>query len=147
MNARIPSESLVALEHVVQGSLHLTHGSLLRVDDGADMVAYVWEGVVWLTQDGDLADRIVAAGEAFRLDRNGTAVLCALERSTLTLTAPRPSFFASRILHYRAGSSEPRVLYDSRRRDAGRIARAFGWLRHRWAGLFAPRSLPTTASL
>lgn len=145
MNARIPSQSLVALEHVVQGSLHLTHGSLLRVDDGADMVAYVWEGVVWLTQDGDLADRIVSAGEAVRLDRNGTAVLCALERSTLTLTAPRPSFFASRILHYRAGSSEARVLYDARR--PGTAARAFAWLRHRWAALFAPHSLPTTASL
>ena len=156
MNARIQPESLAALEHVVQGSLHLTHGSLLRVDDGADLVVYVWEGALWLTQEGDLADRIVSAGEAFRLDRNGTAVLCALERSTLTLTAPRPSFFATRILHYRAGSTDPRVLYDARRpgpgydaRGArvGRMAAAFAWLRHRWAALFAPRSVPTTASL
>ena len=156
MNTRIPSQSLAALEHVVHGSLHLTHGSVLRVDDGADLVAYVWEGTVWLTQEGDLADRIVSAGEAFRLDRNGTAVLCALERSTLTLTAPRPSFFASRILHYRAGSSDPRVLYDARgpreggdarAPRAGRAAAALAWLRHRWVALFAPRSVPTTASL
>ena len=134
-------------EYVVQGSLPLTEHSMLRIEDGRDMVIYVWEGEVWITQHRDAADHMVRAGSWFRLDRNGTTVVCAMARSVLTLTAPEPDHYAARVVHLRSGSSEPRVIHG-----AGRASLA-GWVsrvaaaRRRWANLFSDHARPTTASL
>ena len=49
-------------EYIVQGSLGLTRGSLLRVEDGQDLLVYVWEGELWLTEDSERTDRILRAG-------------------------------------------------------------------------------------
>lgn len=52
---------------------------LLRLRDGRDVVVGVDTGTVWLTQDGDVRDIILRAGESFRVDRGGTVLLQALE--------------------------------------------------------------------
>jgi hypothetical protein len=131
-------------EYVVQGSLGLTRGSMLRIEDGQDLLLYVWEGEVWLTEDGDRRDRLLRAGDWHRLERQGAALAYALARSVVTLTAPEPAFYARRILLTRAGSTVPVELYSAaRERAAGIGAR----LRRLWAALFAPQSRPTTASL
>lgn len=52
---------------------------LLRLRDGRDVVVGVDSGTVWLTQDGDMRDIILHAGESFRVDRDGTVLLQALD--------------------------------------------------------------------
>jgi hypothetical protein len=131
-------------EYVVQGSLGLAHGTLLRIEDGQDILLYVWEGEVWLTEDGERHDRILRAGEWHRVERNGAAVAYALQRATVTLTAPEPSHYARRIVLVRPGSPAPVALYDAALEGrGGATARA----RRFWAALFASAARPTTASL
>jgi hypothetical protein len=131
-------------EYIVQGSLGLTRGSMLRIEDGRDLLVYVWEGELWLTEDGERRDRVLRAGEWHRLERQGAAIGYALKRTTLTLTAPEPEYFARRIVLARAGSAEPVELYSAaRERRAGVSAR----LRRLWAGLYAPLARLTSAAL
>ena len=100
-------------EFIVQGSLGLTRGSLLRIEDGRDMLVYVWEGEIWLTEEGERRDRVLGAGEWHRLERRGAAIGYALRRSVLTLTAPQPEYYAERIVLVKAGSAAP-VGYTDR---------------------------------
>ena len=51
-------------ECVVHGSLGMTRGSVLRIEDGQDMTIYAWEGGLWLTQEGDRRDRYLGPGDA-----------------------------------------------------------------------------------
>jgi hypothetical protein len=122
-------------EYLVQGSLNLTRSSVLRVEDGRGILVYVWEGELWLTEDGERQDRIVRGGEWHRLERNGAALLYALQRTVVTLTAPEPVDFARRILLQRAGTPEPIELYNAARE------RTWGWrarLKRLWADLVRP---------
>ncbi len=102
-------------EYLVQGSLNLKRSSVLRVEDGRGILIYVWEGELWITEDGERSDRIVRRGEWHRLERNGAALCYALQRSMVTLTAPAPTDFARRILLQRAGTREPVELYNAAR--------------------------------
>jgi hypothetical protein len=40
------------------------------------------EGMLWITQDGDLADHVIGGGEKFIVDRKGKVVLQALNTSS-----------------------------------------------------------------
>lgn len=131
-------------EYIVQGSLGLTRGSLLRVEDGRGILVYVWEGELWLTEEGERADRVLKAGEWHRIERDGAAVVYALTRGVVTLTAPEPEYYARRIVLARAGSAAPVVLYSAARvRGMNLGAR----LRQLWSSLYAPGARPTTAVL
>lgn len=134
-------------EYIVQGSLGLTRGSMLRIEDGRDILIYVWEGEIWLTEERERRDRILKAGEWHRLERQGAAIGYALERSAVTLTAPEPAQYARRILLIKAGDAAPVELYNAGRERMHWFAQLAARLRRRWAGLFAPYSRPTTASL
>lgn len=102
-----------ANEYLVQGSIPMTRGSILRVEDGRDLTLYVWEGAVWLTQEGDQRDRWVGAGECFRLDRQGVAIAHATQRTVVTIAAPAPELYARRIALAKAGSALPVELYSA----------------------------------
>ena len=131
-------------DYIVQGALNLGRGNMLRIEDGRDILIYVWEGEIWLTEERDRKDRIVRAGEWHRLERQGAAIGYALERSLVTLTAPEPAQYARRIALVKAGSDTPVELYSAaQERAVGFAVR----LRRIWAGLFAPHARPTTASL
>jgi hypothetical protein len=132
-----------ASEVLVQGSIAMTRGSILRVEDGRDLTLYVWEGAVWLTQEGDERDRWVGAGEWFRLDRQGAAIAHATQRTVMTIAAPMPERYARRIVLARAGSALPVELYSA---AAARASLGPRLLRF-WADLFEPRARPRTASL
>jgi Protein of unknown function (DUF2917) len=134
-------------EYIVQGSVGMTRGSMLRIDDGRDILVYVWEGEVWVTQDGDRRDHMLRAGDWFRLDRNGSALVYSFRRSVLTLTAPEPEYYAQRVLLLRAGSSTPLVLYDAREARGAVFERFAARLRRAWARLYFPQARPTTAAL
>ncbi|HEX9183445.1 MAG TPA: DUF2917 domain-containing protein [Burkholderiales bacterium] len=131
-------------EYIVKGSLGLTRGSMLRIEDGRDILIYVWEGEIWLTEERERKDRLLKAGEWHRLQRQGAAIGYALERSLVTLTAPEPAQYARRIMLTKAGSDTPVELYNAaQERAVGFAAR----LRLVWSRLFAPHARPTTASL
>ena len=98
----------------------MSRGSVLRVEDGPGTVITVWEGELWLTQEGDRRDRYLAAGQSFRLDRPGVAVAHAMKRAVVSLAAPEEQF------HKRSLAER---------------------LRRFWTGLFAPNARPTAASL
>ncbi|HZM32849.1 MAG TPA: DUF2917 domain-containing protein [Burkholderiales bacterium] len=132
-----------ANEYPVHGSIGMTRGSVLRIEDGCDLRLHVWEGGLWLTQQGDARDRYVGAGEWFRLDRNGLAVASALQRTTMTITAPSPELYAERITLSRSGSRIAEVLYSAAAAHAPLAAR----VQRFWARLFAPHAKPTTAAL
>jgi hypothetical protein len=134
-------------EFIVQGSLGLTRGSMLRIEDGRDVLVYVWEGEIWLTEEGERRDRLLRAGQWHRLERQGAAIGYALRRSVLTLTAPEPEYYASRILLAKAGTAAPVELYNATKVRMPWIAALAGWARRLWAAMFAPHSRPTTAAL
>jgi hypothetical protein len=132
-----------ANEYLVHGSIAMSRGSLLRIEDGRDLLLYVWDGSVWLTQEGDTRDRYVGAGEWFRLDRNGTAIAYSLRRTVMSLTAPEPELYARRIVLAKAGSAMPVELYSAHGARVPLGAR----LRRMWAELFGPHARPTSAAL
>jgi hypothetical protein len=116
-----------ANEVLVQGSIAMTRGSILRVENGRDLTLYVWEGAVWLTQEGDERDRWVGAGEWFRLDRQGAAIAHATQRTVMTIAAPGRELYARRIVLAKAGSAVPLELYSAANAGAsvGALLRRF----------------------
>jgi hypothetical protein len=69
----------------------MDHGSLLRIVDGKGLLVEATAGLLWITQERDLRDIIVAAGQSFRLDRNGVALVYTLGPSGVAVCAPPAS--------------------------------------------------------
>jgi hypothetical protein len=124
-------------EYVAHGSLAMTAGSVLRIEDGREMVIYVWEGELWLTQEGERRDRILSAGDCLRLERQGVTIAMATASATVSLTAPQPELYAKRVTLTKAGTGVLTELYSAREKSAESL----------WTRLFAPYSRPTTAAL
>ena len=79
-----------AIDYVPHGRLAIGGGSTLRVDDGKDMLVYVWHGAVWLTQERDRRDHLLKSGESFRIERTGTTLLSPLgDGALISLTPPQ----------------------------------------------------------
>jgi len=129
-------------EYLVQGSIPLTRGSHLFIEDGRDMVVYVWEGELWVTEEGGRRDHFVPRGGWLRLARDGAAIGTALSRSVVTLTAPEPMDFARRIVLQKAGSDEALELYSSARERATRFRARLQRIR---AAIAGPRARPVAA--
>jgi len=53
--------------------------SIHRINDGAGLLIECLSGALWITQHGDHRDVILERGRAFRLDRDGLAVVYGLE--------------------------------------------------------------------
>jgi hypothetical protein len=122
-------------EYVVHGSLGMTRGSVLRIEDGRDMTIYVWEGRLWLTQEGDRRDRYLGPGDCFRIQRDGVTLAQATARSTVSLTTPRAELYAKRVAMTKGGTGIQAELYASAKETESL-----------WARLFASYSRPTTAA-
>lgn len=133
--------------YIVHGSVGMTRGSVLRIEDGRGMLVYVWDGGIWLTQEGDGRDRYLAPGQWFLLDRNGVAVIHSLRRSVLTLTAPDPVLYAKRVTLSLAGRAQARVLYDASREQVSIVERLRISAARLWAAAFAPQPPATHASV
>lgn len=121
------------MEYLVQSHLRLARGNLLRIRDGREMVLYVWSGGIWVTQEGDGADRFIGPGGWVRVSSAGVTLVSALgPQSTLTLTSPFQTEFAERIDIVRTATGRVQPLFASR-----------GWidgLRARFVKAFAPQA-------
>jgi len=100
----------------------LRQGGLMRVENARSSLVHVWEGAVWITQEGDERDYFVPAGKSFRVSRNGLTVISAIRRSSIALTSPLEKWNPQRL-------SLGQRLFDL------------------WIRLYAPRALPTTGAL
>lgn len=114
--------------YLVHGGLGMARGASLRIEDGAGILVYVWEGELWITQEGDQRDHFVSPGRWFRLERDGAAYLYAMRSTHATLTAPTPAHYARLITLTPAGTATPRVLYEASRQGGSWLER----LRYRW---------------
>jgi hypothetical protein len=63
----------------------LARGEMLRVHDGQGRGIAVFRGQVWITQDGDVRDVVLGAGESFTFDRPGLAIVQALADTSVLL--------------------------------------------------------------
>lgn len=70
-----------------QRLLQLAAGDVFSFDAGTDRGVVVLSGQVWITQEGDSADYVLAAGDTFTCDRAGVVVVEALTSAWFTVTA------------------------------------------------------------
>ena len=94
-----------------QDGLCLKPKQMLKVRNGAGHAILCHSGSLWLTQYGDGRDIVLGAGESFRFDRDGLALVQALEQSSVSLTAraARPRRAAARSLHAGVGAQAART--------------------------------------
>ena len=75
-----------AHEYLVQGSLQLGRGSLLRLAGARGLTVHVRTGTLWITEEGDRADHFVQAGGSMRIAGSGVTLVSALKTSSLSIT-------------------------------------------------------------
>jgi len=86
-----------SLSHVL---VRLGADELQRIPASRGQYLVVFHGKVWLTQPGDRRDHVVSTGETFTFDREGLALVEALEPTTYAvLTDPTP---ATEVVGYEA---------------------------------------------
>ena len=134
------------MSYMVRGATGLPRGSLLLIEHGKGVQIELWDGELWITQEGDSRDHVVGPGAKFRLEREGILLAHALKGAQLTLTAPVPAHYAERIVLTSAGSV-PHVLYERSRERGGWLAGIGHRIARSWTNLYAPQSHPTTAAL
>lgn len=66
----------------------LRWGMPLTVRDGQGACITARRGTVWITQDHDRRDVVLTAGESFRLDREATAIVQAMDTAELLILPP-----------------------------------------------------------
>lgn len=69
--------------------LSLQWGTPLTVTDGKGVCITARCGTVWITQDNDLRDVVLASGESFRLEHEHVAVLQAMDDAEVLIRPPR----------------------------------------------------------
>ena len=94
-----------------RNSIGMPRGSLLRIDDGVGVLLHVWEGEVWLTQDGSTRDHMLTAGQSFQVDRGGAALAHAFRRSIVSLSSPGGDVQARRVTLVQSRASAPLLLH------------------------------------
>ncbi len=79
--------------NAIAGTVHLGRTQHLPLHDRAGWTVRALCGTAWITQDGDLRDIVLEAGDAFVLDRNGSALVSALNETRVSITrdADRPA--------------------------------------------------------
>lgn len=66
-------------------AIYLKKHQHLRVQDACGWTVHAMGGTLWITQDGDVRDIVIEAGESFVIDRMHTAVLSPLNEARLVL--------------------------------------------------------------
>jgi len=90
----------------------LPRDQTLRIADGQAHVIAVFEGQVWLTQDGDLRDVFLEAGDSFSFDSRGLTLVQALRDARL-LVSDRVALDRAQGLDADSLHRQARVLRDA----------------------------------
>ena len=75
-------------EYLIEGAMPLLRNEQLRIEDGRELLIHAWQGSLWITQEGDTRDVLLQAGQWFRLDRTGVALVKCWEDAVVALTSP-----------------------------------------------------------
>lgn len=70
------------------GSTRLRQGATLRIHEGEGHSIAVFDGLVWITQEGDPRDVFIASGQTFTIDRPGLVLVDAMNDTDLIVLAP-----------------------------------------------------------
>ena len=132
--------------YIVRGPTVLPRGSLLLIEHGQGMQIELWDGELWITQEGDTRDYVIGPGSSFRLGHEGIVLANVFKAGRVTLTAPVPAHYAERVVLTLAGSA-PRVLYERSREHGGWLAGLGHRMTRSWTNLNARQSQSTTAAL
>jgi hypothetical protein len=73
---------------VVADGVRLEGRDVVGVSNARGALVFVESGTVWITQENDRRDIFASAGEWFRFDRAGVALLQAVRFAMVTVTAP-----------------------------------------------------------
>lgn len=73
----------------------LKRGQLERIEDGRGSRVFCLSGCLWMTEQGNLRDIVLSAGEEAAISRNGTTIVMALGDARwllaeATVVAPQP---------------------------------------------------------
>ena len=132
--------------YIVGGPTVLPRGSLLLIEHGKGMQIELWDGELWITQDGDTRDYVIGPASSFRLSGEGIVLANVFKPGRVTLTAPVPAHYAERIT-LTSAESAPRVLYERSREPGGWLAGIGHRIVRYWSNLYAPQSSSTIAAL
>ena len=80
-----------------QNGFCLKPNQVATIRGGRGKTVVCHSGSVWVTQVGDPRDVILNAGESFRLDREGLAVVQALEPGAISIAQAKPQTRATRL--------------------------------------------------
>jgi hypothetical protein len=59
-----------------------------RIDNGRGLSVTALKGTVWITQDRDVRDIILSAGQSFVIDRNGVTLVYAFRDASVLVGQP-----------------------------------------------------------
>jgi hypothetical protein len=80
-----------------QNRLCLERNKMMKVRGGIGYTVVCHSGCVWLTQDGDTRDIFLHAGETFTFDRDGPALLQALEPGAISIARSKGNARTTRL--------------------------------------------------
>lgn len=83
----------------------------LHLQDACGWTVHAVAGTLWITQDGDVRDVVLEAGQSFVLDRNTTALLSPLPEAQVSLKPGSCRQTAQR----RAGQARPSRVFSALR--------------------------------
>jgi hypothetical protein len=69
---------------LASAALQLARGQTMKVHDGAGSTICARAGTVWITEENSGNDVLLAAGQCFRLEKSGTAVLQAFDDASVS---------------------------------------------------------------
>jgi hypothetical protein len=74
------------------GAIRLRGDQHIHAHHGRGWVVRALAGTLWITQDGDLRDVVLEAGQSFALDRDGPALLAPIGETEISIERrpPRP---------------------------------------------------------
>lgn len=115
--------------HPVAPSTTIAPNRPLRLESAAGSRVTVLHGKVWITQDQDTRDCLLAEGDDFLLDRSGLAVVTALEDDAQVaitpadaMKAPAPASLWTRFVNARRAQIDRarlRAMHDRELQDIG----------------------------
>ncbi|MGH8618143.1 MAG: DUF2917 domain-containing protein [Burkholderiales bacterium] len=92
-----------------QGSVALERLGGLSLQDAAGAAVTCLAGRLWITQEGDARDFVLAPGESLRIARGGLTLVSAVESSRLSVTASRRPGALTRALQWFCRPAAPSV--------------------------------------